>query len=115
MDYKKNASRGIGLLVEKRFIEAKNELRRQQDHLSYKNENFEKEIESKEKNLDGTLWNTIIHKHADEEELFKFKLWALEQKYVKESNSSIKSKLKKCNSIIEGLNIVHGLSTSIKS
>jgi hypothetical protein len=51
--------------------------------------------------------------NTDKEELFKFKLWALEQEAVQNSDKDVKSKIRKCTNIIEGLFIVNELLGSV--
>ena len=48
----------------------------------------------------------------DKDNLFRFKLWALETDLMKASSKSDKSKLRKSKTILEGLSVIHSVVSS---
>ena len=48
----------------------------------------------------------------DKDNLFRFKLWALETDLMKASSKSDKSKLRKSKTILEGLSVIHGVAST---
>tara|TARA_B110000259_G_scaffold187994_1_gene244374 strand:- start:2452 stop:2940 length:489 start_codon:yes stop_codon:yes gene_type:complete len=48
----------------------------------------------------------------DKDNLFRFKLWALETDLMKASSKSAKSKLRKSKTILEGLSVIHSVVSS---
>ena len=86
-------------------------------------EDREKEVEDREASileLDKTakqkletsehlLYNHIMSVNEDKDELFKFKLWALEQDVVKNAPKEIKSSLRKATRITAGMAILEEL------
>lgn len=55
---------------------------------------------------------THIAEDTDKDTLFRFKLWALETKDVKESSKELKSKIRKAKTLIEGFAVLHEIKSS---
>lgn len=92
------------------------ELEEQKAALESKISNQEKTLLSLDQNIkirtnqaNSGVYDHLISINEDKEELFKFKLWALEQEVVQKSDKEVKSKIRKCTNIIEGLSIVNEL------
>lgn len=58
---------------------------------------------------DQNIYEHIISHNEDKDELFKFKLWALELEAVKNSDKEIKSKIRKVAKITEGIVLIHNI------
>lgn len=54
--------------------------------------------------ISSDIFDMILQDNKDM--LFKFKLWALELDNIKASPKSVKSEIRKCKSIIEGMSII---------
>jgi hypothetical protein len=96
------------------------ELEEQKTALESKISNQEKTLLSLDQNIkirtnqaNSGVYDHIMSINTDKEELFKFKLWALEQEAVQNSDKDVKSKIRKCTNIIEGLFIVNELLGSV--
>jgi len=57
----------------------------------------------------NTIFQFIWDANEDKDELFKFKLWALELDFVKTADKSVKSSLRKAKTIIDGLVILKSI------
>ena len=55
------------------------------------------------------MYDFIRYNNESKEELFKFKLWALEQDVVKKSDKSIKSSIRKSTRITSAMAIYNDL------
>lgn len=53
-----------------------------------------------------------IIEDEDKDTLFRFKLWALESKEVKETSKELKSKMRKAKSMVEGFAVLHEIRSS---
>lgn len=53
------------------------------------------------------IYNYILNHNEDKDELFKFKLWALELETIKNSDKETKSKIRKVTKITEGMSLLH--------
>jgi hypothetical protein len=53
-----------------------------------------------------------IAEDTDKDTLFRFKLWALETKDLKESSKELKSKMRKAKTMIEGFAVLHEIRSS---
>lgn len=73
---------------------------------------LDQNIKIKTNQVNSGIYDHLVGINEDKEELFKFKLWALEQEAVQKSDKDIKSKIRKCTNIIEGLSIVNELFSS---
>ena len=76
--------------------------------------NLDQNIKTKTNQQDSTIFSYLLKANVDKDELFKFKLWALELDVVKSSSKEVKSSIRKCTNIIKGLNIVNDLSSSVE-
>lgn len=64
----------------------------------------------KEAELNGTdIYNFIVDKNANKDELFKFKMWALELDFVKNKDKETKAALRKVQTITAGLSMLNEL------
>jgi hypothetical protein len=70
-------------------------------------EEYEKRQEAEAYGND--IYNFIMDKNLDKDELFKFKMWALELDFVKSKDTETKSALRKVQSILDGLTMVNNL------
>lgn len=74
------------------------------------NANEEEYEKRKENDLQGqSIYNFIIDNNADKDELFKFKMWALDLDFVKSKDKETKAALRKVKSILEGLSMLNDL------
>ena len=67
--------------------------------------------ETKQLTEKSTIYNYIAF-DEDKDNLFRFKLWALETDLMKASSKSSKSKLRKSKTILEGLSVIHGVAST---
>lgn len=70
---------------------------------------LDKAVKVKSNAVDNVMYDFIFEKNEDKEELFKFKLWALEQDCVKSAGKEVKSSIRKAKRITSAINIVDGL------
>ena len=70
---------------------------------------LDKAVKVKSNAVDNVMYDFIFEKNEDKEELFKFKLWALEQDCVKSASKEVKSSIRKAKRITSAINIVDGL------
>ena len=70
---------------------------------------LDKEVKIKTNKVDHTLYDFILENNDNKEELFKFKLWALEQEEVKAADKKVKSSIRKSTRITEAMAIVNTL------
>ena len=56
------------------------------------------------RDISSDIFDMILQDNKDM--LFKFKLWALELANIKTSHKSVKTKIRKCKSIIEGMTVI---------
>ena len=56
------------------------------------------------RDISSDIFDMILQDNKDM--LFKFKLWALELDNIKTSPKSVKTKIRKCKSIIEGMTVI---------
>ena len=57
----------------------------------------------------NTIFQFIWDADENRDELFKFKLWALELDFVKSADKTVKSSLRKAKTIIDGLVILKSI------
>ena len=62
-----------------------------------------------ELDITSVLYDQLLDQKNNKDNLFKFKLWALELEFVKSSTKADKSRLRKATSVFEGMGIVHEL------
>lgn len=70
---------------------------------------LDKEVKVKTNEVDNAYFEHLWEINENKEELFKFKLWALELDYVKNSSKEIKSSIRKAKRISQGLAIIDSL------
>jgi hypothetical protein len=111
------------MLGMKHMKELKAQLQIENEQLSVAQEKNKEKIERTEKTLlsldqdvkvktnkiDHGLFDFIFSVNEDKEELFKFKLWALEQDVVKASDKKIKSTIRKAKRISEAMAILDSI------
>ena len=61
------------------------------------------------KTVDAELYDYLLDKNQDKEELFKCKLWALELERVKQADKDVKSNIRKATRITQVMGIVDSL------
>lgn len=83
-------------VIETTFKEKKDDLKK-----------IERQLRQQQKILDDEVYKVILENNNDADYLFKFKLWALEQEFMKSSPRHVKSDLRKCKSLFEGFAIIH--------
>ena len=71
---------------------------------------LDKEVKVKTNQIDNAFFQMVWEANEDKEQLFKFKLWALELDFVQSASKEIKASIRRCTSLIDGLNIVNDLS-----
>lgn len=70
---------------------------------------LDKEFKIKTNQVDNAYFEHLWSINENKEELFKFKLWALELDLVKDSGKEIKSSIRKATRISQGLAIIDAL------
>jgi len=62
--------------------------------------------------VDSILFDNLLSNNEDKDNLFKFKLWALELEFVKSGTKANKSRVRKAKSVFEGMGIINELHVS---
>lgn len=70
---------------------------------------LDKEVKVKTNAVDTAFFQSLWEINENKEELFKFKLWALELDAVKNADKSVKSAIRKANRISQGMAILDDL------
>lgn len=70
---------------------------------------LDKEVKIKTNAVDTAFFQSLWDVNENKEELFKFKLWALELEAVKNADKSIKSAIRKAERISQGMAILEDL------
>ena len=70
---------------------------------------LDQDVKVKTNKIDHGLFDFIFSVNEDKEELFKFKLWALEQDVVKAADKKIKSSIRKAKRITEAMAILDSI------
>jgi hypothetical protein len=70
---------------------------------------LDQDVKVKTNKIDHGLFDFIFSVNEDKEELFKFKLWALEQDVVKQADKKIKSSIRKTKRITEAMAILDSI------
>ena len=70
---------------------------------------LDKEFKIKTNQVDSAYFEHLWEMNENKEELFKFKLWALELDAVKDAGKEIKSSIRKATRISQGLAIIDAL------
>lgn len=55
----------------------------------------------------GLSWDSILEKNEDKDEIFNFKMWALETDLVKNAPADLKKRIRKARTILEGMSILN--------
>lgn len=55
----------------------------------------------------GLSWDSILEKNEDKDEIFNFKMWALETDLVKNAPADLKKRVRKARTILEGMSILN--------
>jgi len=99
-----------GWLEEKRTLIKKSDekIDEQQEELAY----TESKIKKTEFHVDNALLEIVMNHNEQGDELFKFKLWALEQEFVKSAPKEVKSKIRRVKRITQGIAILDDLIES---
>ena len=120
--YKKNSSKAMNLMIQKAAYELAEEaieervaarVRELDDRLTMASKEAEK---AKEKHLiadqtlksakisvDNKLWNALLEANENKDEIFKFKLWALEQEKAQNATAEQKKELRKQSTLFDCL------------
>jgi valyl-tRNA synthetase len=104
---KNDIERHHGWLEEKRTLIKKSDekIDEQQEELAY----TESKIKKTEFHVDNALLEIVMNHNEQGDELFKFKLWALEQEFVKSAPKEVKSKIRRVKRITQGIAILDEL------
>lgn len=70
---------------------------------------LDQDVKTKTNKVDHALYDYIRDNNQNKEELFKFKLWALEQDVVKAADKKVKSTIRKATRITEAMAIIDTL------
>ena len=70
---------------------------------------WEYDVQQKDAAVGTAAFEYILAKNSDKEELFKFKLWALEKDFVKSASKETKSKIRKVTKMSEGIALINEL------
>ena len=99
-----------GWLEEKRTLIKKSDekIDEQKEELAY----TESKIKKTEFHVDNALLEIVMNHNEQGDELFKFKLWALEQEFVKSAPKEVKSKIRRVKRITQGIAILDDLIES---
>jgi len=104
-----------------RLLKEKLELENRRDKLKVREKELETSIEDKEEHLVGLdqtvkiqtnkvesiIFDFMYANNDNKDELFKFKLWALELEEIKKAPKEIKSAIRKAKKITEGIAIIN--------
>lgn len=104
------------MLGMKHMMERKAQLEEQTEKLGEQAEekkktllSLDQDVKVKTNKVDHALYDFIRDNNENKEELFKFKLWALEQEAVKAADKKVKSSIRKATRITEAMAIVDSL------
>lgn len=70
---------------------------------------LDQDVKIKTNKVDHALYDYIRDNNQNKEELFKFKLWALEQDVVKAADKKVKSTIRKATRITEAMAIIDSI------
>lgn len=90
-----------------RLIEEKEKLKKSVKDKEEKLIGLDQAVKIQTNKADSVIFDFIIDKNYEKEELFKLKLWALELENVKNADKSIKSKIRKSKSIINVMSVLN--------
>ena len=104
---KGDIARHHGWLEEKRTLiqKSKERIDAQQEELAF----TESKIKKTEFQVDNALLEVLMNHNDQGDELFKFKLWALDQDFIKAAPKEIKSKIRRVKRITQGIALIDEL------
>jgi len=104
---KGDIERHHGWLEEKRTLiqKSKERIDAQQEELAF----TESKIKKTEFQVDNALLEVLMNHNDQGDELFKFKLWALDQDFIKAAPKEIKSKIRRVKRITQGIALIDEL------
>ena len=70
---------------------------------------LDQDVKVRTNKIDHGLFDYLFGVNEDKEELFKFKLWALEQDVIKEADKKIKSSIRKAKRITEVMAVLDSI------
>ena len=70
---------------------------------------LQQDIKSSSYRVGAEMYNALMKENTNSDEVFKFKLWALDLDKVKNADKEIKSDLRKVKSIFEGFALLNSL------
>lgn len=100
------------LIVDELLAQEKENLQQVARNLELKGldlENLDRSWREKTQNMIAEVWNHILDVNNDKDTLFKFKLWFLEQEFVKDCSKEEKSKIRKAERVTELFSILDDL------
>ena len=102
---------GMRFLMERKEILEKQTAELDQQTQEKENQllSLDQDVKVKTNKVDHAVYDFIRDNNESKEELFKFKLWALEQDVVKKSDKSIKSSIRKSTRITSAMAIYKDL------
>ena len=102
---------GMRFLMERKQILEKQTSELDQETQDKENQllSIDQDVKVKTNKVDHAVYDFIRDNNESKEELFKFKLWALEQDLVKEADKSIKSSIRKSTRITSAMAIYNDL------
>jgi len=102
---------GMRFLMERKEILEKQTAELDQQTQEKENQllSLDQDVKVKTNKVDHAVYEFIRDNNESKEELFKFKLWALEQDVVKKSDKSIKSSIRKSTRITSAMAIYNDL------
>jgi len=102
---------GMRFLMERKEILEKQTAELDQQTQEKENQllSLDQDVKVKTNKVDHAVYDFIRDNNESKEELFKFKLWALEQDVVKKSDKSIKSSIRKSTRITSAMAIYNDL------
>lgn len=70
---------------------------------------FEQSAKKLTKKMNANVFSTLLEKNNDKEELFKLKIWALEQQFIQSTDKTVKSKIRKSKTIFDCFEIINSV------
>lgn len=100
------------LMVDELLAQEKENLQKIARDLDIKGSNLEdldRSTREKTQNMIAEVWTHIVHTNTDKDILFKFKLWLLEQDFVKDCSKEEKSAIRKAERITQLFSLIDNL------
>jgi hypothetical protein len=100
------------LMVDELLAKEKENLEKIARDLDIKGSNLEdldRNTREKTQNMIAEVWTHIVHTNTDKDTLFKFKLWLLEQDFVKDSSKEEKSAIRKAERVTQLFSLIDDL------